>query len=464
MKRIVIGLLGVALVLLGVSAPSFADENEISSLKEQVDKLTKRISELEEKGEQAPAYVKPAGEGAPSTAIEGALSGIRLSGYVDTGWHWNANNPNNVPSAPTGTREQSIRVFDQDEGSFTLHAVKMTLEKPAAAEGGVGFRTDFLYGEDAEVITPVGSTIDEFDIEQAYVEARLPIHGFDGNEVFGNSLYLRGGKYVTLAGAEVIESKDNWNVTRSLMFGWAIPFTHTGVRAAYDLWGGKVTTTVGLNNGWDQVEDNNNYATFEGQIAWKPNDKFLFTGTTYMGPENANTDAHKRYLIDFVALWKVTDKLSLMANFDFGSERRFSGIGGNSIESFENAQWHGYALYARYQATDKLAFATRWEIFVDDDHFRTGGGVSPTIDESPTGPCFEDESLGEDETLVCEPFGASFQAVERRYWEWTYTVEYKLYDNLITRAEYRYDWAEAPIFNGESSQQTISAQLIYNFA
>jgi hypothetical protein len=445
MKRLVNGLLGVALVLFGVAAPSFADENEITALKEQVDKLNRRISELESKQKETPTYVAPSGA-APVNAIEGALSGIRLSGYVDTAWHWNFNNPNNVPSAPTGTREQSIRVFDQDEGSFTLQAVKLTLEKPAAAEGGVGFRTDFLYGEDAEITTPIGSTIDEFDIEQAYVEARLPIHALDGNEVFGNSLYLRGGHYVTLAGAEVIESKDNWNITRSIMFGWAIPFTHNGIRAVYDLWGGKVTVTTGLTNGWDQMEDNNNYATWEGQIAWKPNDKFLFTGTTYMGPENPNTDGHKRYLIDFVALWKATDKLSLMANFDFGSERRFSGIGGNSVDSFENAQWHGYALYARYQATDKFAMSTRWEIFVDDDMFRTGGGVAPTIDETPDGPV------------------SSFQPVERRYWEWTYTAEYKLYDNLITRAEYRYDWSEAPIFNGESSQQTVSAQLIYNFA
>src|SRR5437773_172971 len=39
------------------------------------------------------------------------------------------------------------------------------------------------------------------------------------------------GKFVTWNGAEVIESKDNWNYTRSIQFGFAIPFYHTGVRA-----------------------------------------------------------------------------------------------------------------------------------------------------------------------------------------------------------------------------------------
>jgi len=39
------------------------------------------------------------------------------------------------------------------------------------------------------------------------------------------------GKFVTLAGSEVIWSPSNSNFSRSILFG-AIPFTHTGVRAA----------------------------------------------------------------------------------------------------------------------------------------------------------------------------------------------------------------------------------------
>ncbi len=421
MKRLTSGTLAV-LMMLWTSAPAFADENEVSALKEQIEKLSKRIAELEGKVEKTPTYVAPQAA-AEGTVVEGALSGVRLSGFVDTAWHWNFNDPANATSATTGTREQSVRVFDQDEGSFTLHAVELVLEKPAAAEGGVGFRTDLYYGEDAEVITPSGSVVDDFDLQQAYAEARLPI----GEK----SLYLRGGKYVTLAGAEVIEAKDNWNTTRSFMFGFAIPFTHTGIRSSMGFFDDKLTLTAGINNGWDIVEDNNDSVTTEAQIAIAPNDDFLFTTTMYVGPENANQDGHKRFLLDFVALWHVTDKLSLMGNIDFGSERRVTGL----KYPFENAQWHGYAGYAKYQATDKLAFATRVELFVDDETFRVGAGN------------------------VVGGVGR-----EQRYWEWTYTTEYKLYDNLITRLEYRYDWSDASIFNGEGSQSTLSAQLIYNFA
>lgn len=432
MRKFLYGILGVLISVFGLVAPGFADENEIQALKEQIGKLNKRISQLESQAER-PTSVVPAG-GAPSgTFVEGALSGIRLSGFVDTAFHWNFENPTSVAATGTAvTRNQSIGVFDTVANNFTLHAVELALEKPAPADGGVGFRTDLFYGMDAKVINSTGAEIDEFDLQQAYVEARLPLKGLEGNSVLGDSLYLRMGKYVTLAGAEVIEAKDNWNTTRSLMFGYAIPFTHTGVRAAYGLWNDKVTLTTGLNNGWDILEDNNAYKTWEGQIAFKPKDSLLLASTIYVGPENLNTAGHKRFLMDYVALWNVTDKLSLMANFDFGNERR---VVTGAEKPNENAQWHGYALYARYQTTDKLAFATRGELFIDDDVYRVGAGAVATA-----------------------------QARERRYYEWTLTSEYKLYNNLISRLEYRYDWSDAPIFEGESAQNTLSAQLIYSFA
>lgn len=431
MKKLVYGILGIPLFLLGLTTSGFADQNEVAALKEQVEKLNKRISQLEGKMEERPTNIVP--PGAPQgTFVEGALSGIRMTGFVDTAYHWNFQNPPGV--SPTGTavdRNQSTGVFDTVGDSFTLHAVEVALEKPAPTTGGVGFRTDLFYGQDAKVIAAAGTEVDDFDLQQAYVEARMPIHALEGNKFLGDSLYLRVGKYVTLAGAEVIEAKDNWNTTRSYMFGYSIPFTHTGVRAAYDLWGGKVTFTTGVNNGWDITEDNNRYMTWEGQLAFKPNDKFLFTATTYVGPENLNQGGHKRGLADFVALWKVTDKLSLMGNIDYGREGR--AVGGPA--KLKTADWDGYALYARYQATNKFALATRGEIFVDRDTFRVGAGNV-----------------------------AGGVARERRYTEWTTTGEYKLYDNLISRLEYRYDWADTSVFEGESSQSTLSAQLIYNFA
>jgi len=120
-----------------------------------------------------------------------------------------------------------------------------------------------------------------------------------------------------------------------------------------------------------------------------------------------------------------------MANVDVGKESRV--ISGANVD---DAEWWGFALYGKYQLTPKFAMAGRVEWFLDDDQFRVGSAALQNTAD----------------------------ARERNYWEWTYTAEYKLYDNLISRLEYRYDWADTGIFDSESSQSTISAQLIYNFA
>ena len=50
----------------------------------------------------------------------------------------------------------------------------------------------------------------------------------------GKGLQVDVGKFVTPMGAEVIESKDNWNYSRSLLFTWAEPSVQSGLRVSYD--------------------------------------------------------------------------------------------------------------------------------------------------------------------------------------------------------------------------------------
>ena len=58
------------------------------------------------------------------------------------------------------------------------------------------------------------------------------------------------GKFVTPFGNEVIESKDNWNYSRSLLFSLAIPYYHQGLRATYSP-NDQVTLAGYLVNGWN---------------------------------------------------------------------------------------------------------------------------------------------------------------------------------------------------------------------
>ena len=69
------------------------------------------------------------------------------------------------------------------------------------------------------------------------------------------------GKFVTPMGAEVIESQDNWNYARSILFGYAIPFYHVGLRATYPV-NHKVALGAQLVNGWNNASENNGDKTF----------------------------------------------------------------------------------------------------------------------------------------------------------------------------------------------------------
>ncbi len=103
---------------------------------------------------------------------------------------------------------------------------------------------------------------------------------FEIEEVYANyapdwshGLSAKFGKFVTLLGAEVIEAPLNMNYSRSFLFGFAIPFTNTGVMFNYPFTD-TLQTNLGVVNGWDNVADNNSAKTFMGNVAWAPSPKF----------------------------------------------------------------------------------------------------------------------------------------------------------------------------------------------
>ena len=97
--------------------------------------------------------------------------------------------------------------------------------------------------------TPVaGQTGNNFLIEQAFGEISLP----------GN-LTVDFGKFVTTAGAEVIEANKNWLYSRSILFN-VIPLVHTGVRAGLKV-SDQLSLQASVVNGWNNDPDANAWKT-----------------------------------------------------------------------------------------------------------------------------------------------------------------------------------------------------------
>src|SRR6266536_2622566 len=205
-------------------------------------------------------------------------SGISVSGYIDAGYtHADRN---------VETGGFSTRVFDSQNNSFVLRQFGLSVAKQP--KEGFGGLVNLTVGKDAQVIhsfpgvtttvpttpNPTTATVPDasmFDVTQAYAQYAR------------GSLTLIAGKFVTLQGTEVIWSPTNPNISHSILFG-AIPFTHTGVRGTWAL-NDQVSLYAGLNNGWDQLTDQNRPKTVELGASLNPVKPLTVFLSAYSGKE-----------------------------------------------------------------------------------------------------------------------------------------------------------------------------------
>lgn len=434
-KILVLCCLFCLLVIGGAGFSTAAELTEVDMLKGQIDALTRKLEVLESKmmtmGKPAPetqtVYIPPASN--EKKGFLRAMEDIHMGGYIDTQYQ---------NTFETSKGQNVGRVFsDRAKDTFSMNAAKLWFEKVANPEGGAGFRLDLLIGADARYIdfNDGGTTLaDEFAFEQAYIQYIAPLYFWQNNDILPHSIEFKMGRFATLAGFEVIEGPNNWNVSRSVTFGYALPFTHTGVRMSYKVLNDFLTIHHGINNGWDSDIGSHTYKTFENAISFSPLKDVTWTTASYIGPENtaaAGPAVGTRFLVTNVLNWNATKKLAFGGDFDMGNQRRVDLEGS---DTFESAQWYGFGGYTRYQFTDKWAAAYRVELFRDVDRYRnwTGVGVNGAISDFAN----------------------------------TVTLEYKLRDDLIMRGEYRIDYANAGdgnVFNGEAHQNTLGGQLIYLF-
>jgi len=319
-----------------------------------------------------------------------------LDGYVD-------GNGNDPASGFNG-----LRNFDYRADTVHFNMGKITIDR---APGPIGFHLDVGFGEIFSATHSTDAAPEAMKyFEQAYVDFKPK--SWKGVEV-------DVGEFVTSAGAEVIDVNQNWNYSRSLLFAWAIPYYHFGIRTSFPV-GTHFTGGVQLVNGWNNVyaSDQGKLIGLNGAYAWK---KVTWTEVWYGGPERDQNSPGWRNLIDSVVQVNPNDNLSLYVNGDYG---RNKNIGPGS------AEWDGIAFALRRALGKKAALAGRIEILDDVNGFSTG----------------------------------TAQAVK----EFTLTGEYKLSDWLTSRLEFRDDWSSQPFFENSSgslvkNQPTVLLGMIAYF-
>lgn len=278
------------------------------------------------------------------------IDSISLNVFVSSGYSYNPNDPD--------SGKNYYHVFDIDENTFKIDVLELSLQKDAALPGSSGFRMDLTTGSSVPKVTrSAGLSIGDLDFHQMYLSYVVPA---------GNGLKLDLGKFVTAMGYEVIEGYDgfNDNYTRSFLFGYAIPFTHTGIRGSYKF-SERLSAMFMLVNGWDNAIDNNMSKSICEQISFAPADKMGIALTHMIGPEKAQDDVDYRNSFDIVASDTVSSGLSVGFNGDYSTEMHSADGNGMGL-------WWGVAGYLQLQFSVNTSLAVRCEQFADVDGIRTG--------------------------------------------------------------------------------------------
>jgi hypothetical protein len=347
----------------------------------------------------------------PASATAAALpkwfDEIAVNAFVSTAYEYNGNRPT------TGTT--SYRVFDYNDNSFNLDVAEVVVQIAPSKPNDAGFRVDIAAGNSIPQISKSqDQTVAQFDLQQVFASYIAPI---------GSGLRFDVGKYVTHLGYELIEGYDGYNdnYSRSILFGYAIPFTHTGVKASY-AFTSKMAAMVEVVNGWDLVRDNNRSKSVGAQLTLTPVSPLTVFLNWIGGPELPNDNHTKRNVFDVVAMLKPTSALTLGVNGDYGTEN-----GTSRVNPGADAKWKGIAGYATYAVTSKLSLALRGETLHDD------GGVR----------------LGTDTKAVLS--------------EGTFTPAYKFTDHVVLRGEVRYDKANQPILTRRATLSDKQTTAGVNF-
>jgi hypothetical protein len=394
-----------------------------------------------------PALLAQSSPGPQLVPLQTALTATTISGYVDTSAVWNPG---------TGNANPAPYAFNHGkQDGFNLNAVDLKIAKAEdETQWSAGYVAELSYGPDAQAID--GGA---YPIRQAYVSMRVPV---------GNGLDFELGRWDSLLGYESSDSMKNPNYTRS--YGKTFePTEDTGLLASY-----KFCDAFSLQAGVADTLTTTGFSV---------NDRVTTFGTA---PIESKKAALVMGTLTAPDSWGSFKGSTLVAGFDDGQgaashnrEEVYVGttvntpitgltFGGSWDSIFhtdvpvatvdtDEGYFTAYAGYVSYKATDKLTLNGRVE-------YADGAALGANADNVNGVPL--------DAAGVATP--SSLDKVLAL----TGTVQYDLWENVISRLEIRWDHAcnGADAFGGvgpgtadgaalptKKNEVTLAANVIYKF-
>lgn len=296
--------------------------------------------------EEAPAEEEPA---------------FTLAGSIDT-----------YARTSLGTMNSELGGYGPSSAFANLKGFSLGMANLIASYSGEksGFVADLVFG-------PRGvDAVFNSDITTGSYSGQRIINQMYGYFKLSDAVTINLGQFNTYLGYEVISPTVNVNYSTSYLFSYG-PFTHTGLRADFDLGGGLVAK-LAIMNPTDVLEFNpvNTY-TLGGQIgftndgggAWLnfqfgdqdgklDEDDFLVDPTA--------TSSGSLFQIDLTTGWTLSDALYLGFNTSMQSlaaGEEFNATGGLVDTDADATSFFGLAVYPKLTLSESFALGLRGEYF-----------------------------------------------------------------------------------------------------
>jgi Putative beta-barrel porin-2, OmpL-like. bbp2 len=327
---------------------------------------------------------------------------LRVDGLIDGYYGWNQNYP--------VTGQNQWHLFDTNANAWSLSLARVAIDREPDL---VGFRVEVGAGNTYKLMH-------SFD-PAPHVLQYSPQAFVKWKPALCKGIQLDAGKFYTSTGIEVADTDQNWNYSHSLLFSWAQPAYHFGLRTSIPI-DKHVVAAVQVVNGWNNVRDNNSGKSLglTANLSWS---HVSWTHVYYAGPEKTGTNRGWRHLYDSSLLVTPVKPVTFYLNFDYATERRRGG---------SRDRWAGIGGAARIAAGPKFSISPRLEWFHDAGGFATG--TAQSLKEA------------------------------------TLTPEWRMCRAFASRLEFRRDWSDHATFphdrshSPSRSQNTVVLGLLATFS
>jgi len=389
-------------------------------------KMNKWTTGLTAAGVVSLASVAQAGDA--NETVMTAVSSTTLSGYVSTTAIWNPGSGN--AALPGGSFGPSGAAA---QDGFSLDVISLSLSKALdESEWAAGYNAQLWFGQNGpNSIGGVSQVTDDTIIKNANVDLRIPV---------GNGIDVKMGIFDSIIGYESTDFNANPNYSRN--FGWGLePTTHEGVLLSYNV-NEMISVSAGIANANTPTLGGNGRGGAESQksymasVALTAPDSmgFLSGATLYAGVldglQGAGSNADTSNIYVGATIPTPVEGLAVGVSWDYRLE---NGPNSGGVSTGTSGAWaSALAGYVSYNVTEKIAA-----------HYRI------------------DWATGTDET-----FGADANGTEDKLLSNTLTLDYKAWENVISRLELRWDHSlDAVDRYGATDRNdiTVAANVIYQF-